>query len=215
MLSEFVTTDGEGPGGEPGHPHSGWVFPYHGPELEAYKAREIAEAGSMVLGQATYEQFAEAWPPRTGDIADRLNAIPKHVVSTTLTRPLEWNNATLLTGDLVQTLGELKQEEGGPILVHGSLALAQSLLQAELADDLRLMVLPVLVGGGRTIFPDAFETSAFTLTETDTVLPNVQAYTYTRGSEPGEGLTAGARAAATGSACLRASRSRRSACSRT
>jgi dihydrofolate reductase len=182
MISEFITLDGvvEAPGGEPGHPNTGWVFPYHGPELEQYKSREIHEAGSLLLGRVTYEGFAEAWPPRSGEIADRLNAMPKHVVSSTLTAPLAWNNSTLLSGDLVTAISELKQDEGGPILVHGSMALAQELLDADLVDDLRLMVFPVLVGGGLSIFPGTFRQSTFTLTASETVLPDVIVHTYSR-----------------------------------
>src|SRR5918993_4479356 len=122
MVSEFITLDGvvEAPGGEPGHPNTGWVFDYHGPDLEQYKLGEINEAGAMLLGRVTYEGFAEAWPPRTGPIADRLNSMPKFVASTTLTAPLEWSNSTLLDGDVADAVDELKQSDDGPILVHGS-----------------------------------------------------------------------------------------------
>ena len=182
MVSEFITLDGvvEAPGGEPGHPNTGWVFDYHGPALERYKAQELREAESMLLGRVTYEGFAEAWPPRTGEIADRLNAMPKHVVSSTLAPPLAWSNSTLLTGDAATAVAELKRGEGGPILVHGSATLARSLLEAGLVDDLRLMIFPVMVGGGGGIFPGAFRTSAFTLAESETVLPDVLALTYRR-----------------------------------
>jgi dihydrofolate reductase len=182
MVSEFITLDGvvEAPGGEPSHPHTGWVFDYHGPELERYKAQEVREAESMLLGRVTYEGFAEAWPSRDGEIADLLNSMPKHVVSSTLTTPLAWANSTLLTGDLATAITRLKQGDGGPILVHGSATLAQGLLEANLVDDLRLMVFPVLVGGGRGIFPRSFQKSTFTLTKSETVLPNVVALTYTR-----------------------------------
>jgi hypothetical protein len=103
MVSEFITLDGvvEAPGGEPSHPHTGWVFDYHVPELERYKAQELRDAESMLLGRVTYEGFAEAWPPRDGEIADLLNSMPKHVVSSTLTTPLAWSNSTLLGGDLL------------------------------------------------------------------------------------------------------------------
>ena len=182
MVSEFITLDGvvEAPGGEEGHPNTGWVFPYHGPELERYKAREVREAGSLLLGRVTYEGFAEAWPPREGEIADALNTMPKHVVSSTLTAPLEWSNSTLLTGDPASAVADLKRGDGGPILVHGSATLARGLLEAGLVDDLRLMVFPVLVGGGVGIFPGGFQLSAFTLAASETVLPNVIALTYAR-----------------------------------
>jgi dihydrofolate reductase len=182
MVSEFVSLDGvaEAPGGEPGHPNTGWVFPYHGPELEQYKLDEINEAGAMLLGRVTYEGFAEAWPPRRGPLADRLNAMPKYVASRTLTGPLGWAHSTLLTGDLVEAIGHLKHDDGGPILVHGSLALSRSLLEASLVDDLRLMIFPVTVGGGRTIYPDDFLKATFTLTTSEVVLRDVIALTYQR-----------------------------------
>jgi dihydrofolate reductase len=182
MVSEFISLDGvvEAPGGEPGHPNTGWVFDYHGPELEAYKLDEINSASALLLGRVTYEGFAEAWPPRTGPIADRLNSMPKHVASRTLTAPLEWSNSTLLDGDLAGSVNELKQGNGGPVLVHGSGTLARSLLEAGLVDDLRLMIFPVMVGGGRTIFPGDFQKSTFTLATSEVVLPNVITLTYER-----------------------------------
>jgi dihydrofolate reductase len=182
MVSEFITIDGvaEAPGGEPGHPHTGWVFPYHGPELLRYKSQEVRDAGSLLLGRVTFEGFAEAWPPRQGEIADRLNSMPKQVISTTAAGPLEWDNTTLLEGDLITAVAGLKEGEGGPILVHGSMTLAQGLLEAGLVDDLRLMVFPVVVGGGRSIFPAGFQLSSFTLGSTETVLPSVLVHTYAR-----------------------------------
>jgi dihydrofolate reductase len=184
MVSEFITLDGvvEAPGGEPGHPHTGWVFEYSGPELERYKLHELRNAESMLLGRVTYEGFAAAWPSRDGEIADLLNSMPKHVVSSTLTAPLAWSNSTLLAGDLASAIAELKRGDGGPILVHGSATLVHGLLAANLVDDLRLMLFPVLVGGGRGIFPGSFQRSAFTLVDSETVLPNVVALTYARRS---------------------------------
>jgi dihydrofolate reductase len=182
VVSEFITIDGvvEAPGGEPGHPHTGWVFPYHGPELEQHKTREIFDAGSLLLGRVTYEGFAEAWPPRDGEIADRLNTMPKHVVSSTLTAPLAWSNSTLLTGELTAAIRALKQGGDGPILVHGSGTLVRALLDADLVDELRLMVFPVLVGGGQRPFPSSLHKSTFTLAGSSTVLPGVLEHTYTR-----------------------------------
>jgi dihydrofolate reductase len=182
MVSEFVTLDGviEAPGGEPSHPYTGWVFPFHGPELERYKLEELRGAESMLLGRVTYEGFAETWPPRRGEIADRLNAMPKHVVSSTLTSPLAWSNSTRLTGDLATAVGELKRGDGGPILVHGSGTLVRGLLEADLVDDLRLMLFPVSVGGGQSLFPGRFKKSTFRLAGTEAVLPDVVALTYTR-----------------------------------
>jgi dihydrofolate reductase len=182
MVSEFITLDGvvEAPGGEPSHPNTGWVFDYHRPELEDYKLHELRQAESMLLGRVTYAGFAEAWPSRDGEIADLLNSMPKHVVSSRLATPLAWSNSTLLVGDLATAITDLKRGDGGPILVHGSATLVRGLLEANLVDDLRLMVFPVLVGGGKGIFPQSFQKSTFTLVESETVLPNVVALTYTR-----------------------------------
>ena len=182
MVSEFMSLDGvaEAPGGEPGHPNTGWVFPYHGDALIEYKTAEMREAGALLLGRVTYESFADAWPDRAGDIADLINGIPKYVVSATLETPLAWNNSTLLEGDFVESITALKQQDGGPIMVHGGMALTQSLLAADLVDNLRLMIFPVTVGGGRSIYPDGFQQSAFTLASVETVLPNVICLTYSR-----------------------------------
>jgi dihydrofolate reductase len=133
---------------------------------------------SLAWRRPDYEGFAEAWPGRTGDIADRMNSIPKYVVSTTLAAPLAWSNSTLLEGELVEAITALKQQDGGPLMVHGSMALTQSLLAANLVDVLRVMIFPVTVGGGRSIYPDGFQQSTFTLTSVETVLSNVIALTY-------------------------------------
>jgi dihydrofolate reductase len=158
VVSEFVSIDGvmEAPGGEPGYAHSGWVFPYSDtPEFGKFKLDEILEAESLLLGRVTYESFAGAWPERTDDVgfADKINAMPKHVVSKTLPS-LEWNNSSLLEGDVVSAVSGLKQGEGGPILVNGSIQLVHTLYSQDLVDEYRLMVFPVVLGSGRRMFPD-------------------------------------------------------------
>jgi dihydrofolate reductase len=99
VVTEFVTLDGvmEAPGGEPTHPHTGWVFDFMGPEQQQYKLNEVLEAGSHLLGRVTYESFAGAWPEREGEFADKMNSMPKYVASSTLEEPLEWNNSTSST----------------------------------------------------------------------------------------------------------------------
>src|SRR5215211_222620 len=121
IVTEFITLDGviEAPGGEPGHPHTGWAGDAFGPEQLQYKLDEVLEAEALLLGRVTYEGFAQAWAPREGPFADKMNAMPKHVASTTLT-VLDWNNSTLLAGDVPTAVAELKQGDGGPILVLGS-----------------------------------------------------------------------------------------------
>ncbi len=154
IVSEFVTLDGvmEAPGGEPTHPHTGWVGDAFGPEHEQYKFEEVLEAGSLLLGRTTYESFAGAWPTYTGPMAEKMNAMPKHVVSTTLAEP-QWNS-TVIDGDVSAAVGALKGAEGGPILVNGSATLVHTLLLDGLVDTLRLMVFPVSIGAGLRVFPD-------------------------------------------------------------
>jgi dihydrofolate reductase len=168
IVTEFVTLDGimEAPGGEPSHPHSGWVFDFIGPEQEQYKFEETAEAESQLLGRVTYEGFAEAWPKRSGEFADKFNSMPKHVVSSTLSEPLEWNNSTLIKGDLAEEVGKLKEGDGGPILVAGSCTLVQALIEQDLVDELRLMVFPVMIGGGKRAFPESGQKKSFKLADT-------------------------------------------------
>lgn len=154
IVTEFITLDGvvEAPGGEPTHPHSGWTFPYGTDDLYAYKLAETLEAESLLLGRVTYEGFAAAWPARDGEFADKMNSMPKHVV-TGSEAELGWN-AVPLRGDVRQNVTDLRNGEGGPILVAGSATLVRALLGYGLVDELRLMVFPVLIGGGRSIYPD-------------------------------------------------------------
>jgi dihydrofolate reductase len=180
IVSEFVTLDGvmEAPGGEPGHPHSGWVFDYMSPEQERYKLDETLEAESLLLGRVTYEGFAAAWPDRGGEFADKMNSMPKHVVSSTLSEPLEWSNTTALRGDAAGEVAKLKEGDGGPILVAGSCTLLHSLLENDLVDELRLMVFPVLVGGGKRLFPDSRQKKPLALTGTRVFESGVAVHTY-------------------------------------
>ena len=154
VVTEFISLDGvvEAPGGEPTHPQTGWTVPHGTPELYEYKLRETMEAESLLLGRVTYEGFAAAWPEREGAFADKMNAMPKDVATTTLTE-LGWN-ARPLSGDVAGAVAELKKGDGGPILVAGSATLVRALLAARLVDELRLLVYPVAIGGGKRIFPD-------------------------------------------------------------
>jgi len=180
VVTEFVTLDGvmEAPGGEPTHPHSGWVFDFMSPEQEQYKLEEALEAGSHLLGRVTYQSFAAAWPEREGEFADKINSMPKYVVSSTLEDPLEWNNSTLIKGDIVEEVGKLKEQDGGPILVAGSATLVHSLIENDLVDELRLMVFPVMIGGGKRPFPDSQQKKPFRLIHTKTFGSGVAVHTY-------------------------------------
>jgi dihydrofolate reductase len=166
IVTEFISLDGvvEAPGGEPTHPNAGWTMAYGDPDLFAFKMKETMEAESLLLGRITYEGFAAAWPGRAGEpFADKMNAMRKHVVTTTLSE-LSWN-ATPLTGDIVAAVNELKKGDGGPILVAGSATLVRLLLAEHLVDELRLLVFPVMIGGGLRIFSDDRQKLAFELIE--------------------------------------------------
>jgi dihydrofolate reductase len=179
IVSEFVTLDGvmEAPGGEPTHPHAGWVLDFHSPEQERFKLQETLEADSLLLGRVTYDGLSAAWPQRTGAFADKLNAMPKFVVSSTLRDPA-WQNTTVLDGDVVESVAELKQGDGGPILVVGSRTLVHTLLANGLVDELRLMVFPVALGGGIRVFPDSADKLAFELVQTTPFPTGVVNHTY-------------------------------------
>lgn len=166
IVTEFVTLDGriEAPGGEPTHPHTGWTMEFGVPELYAFKLRETLEAESLLLGRTTFEGFAAAWPERDGEFADKMNAMPKHVVSTTLTGDIGWN-ASVLEGDVPTAVGRLKEGAGGPILVAGSGTLVHTLLRAGLVDELRLLTFPVTIGSGLALFPESPDRVAYDLVE--------------------------------------------------
>jgi dihydrofolate reductase len=181
IVTEFMTLDGvmEDPGGEKTHPHSGWVFEYMGPEQDQYKLTETLEAESQLLGRVTYEGFAAAWPQREGPFADKFNSMPKYVVSSTLSEPLEWENSTLIDGaEHVERIGELKGRDGGPILVAGSATLVKSLIENDLVDELRLMVFPLMIGGGKRPFPESQQKHPFRLADSTTFETGVAVYSY-------------------------------------
>ena len=179
IVSEFVTLDGvmEAPGGEEGHPHSGWVFDFMGPDQERYKLDETLEAETLLLGRVTYEGFAAAWPDRGGEFADKMNGMPKVVASTTLA-DLEWNNSTLIEGDVADGVAKLRERDGGPILVAGSRTLVHTLIAHGLVDEYRLMVFPVLVGGGARLFPETPNKTTLELAGTQTFASGVVVHTY-------------------------------------
>lgn len=177
IVSEFVTLDGvmEAPGGEEGHPHSGWVFDFVSPEQEQYKLDEVVESEALLLGRVTYEGFAGAWPQRGGPFADKMNNMPKYVVSTTLEDP-DWNNTSVM-GD-VEEVRELKESDGGPVLVAGSRTLVHGLMEQGFVDELRLMIFPVVLGGGARLFPETPEKTPMKLADSRTFDSGVVVQTY-------------------------------------
>ena len=182
VVTEYVTLDGvmEAPGGEEGHPHTGWVFDFHDSELETFKLDETLAVDAHLLGRVTYEGFAEAWPSRSGPLADKINSMPKYVASTTLKEPLEWNNSTVLQGDVPAAVTKLKKQDGGDILVAGSRTLVHTLLEHDLVDELRLMVFPVVLGSGGRVFPDTPDKTVLKLVDTKQFDSGVMVHTYQR-----------------------------------
>jgi dihydrofolate reductase len=159
VVTEFITLDGviEDPGGAEGG-RGGWAFRYEaGPDSEAFKFDELRASDAQLLGRVTYEGFAKAWPTmEAGEFGEKMNAMPKYVVSRTLGDP-EWNNTTVLQGDLASDVRWLKQEYDGDILVAGSAQLVQALFANDLVDELHLIVYPVVLGGGKRLFTEGAE----------------------------------------------------------
>lgn len=179
IVSEFVSLDGvmEAPGGEEGHPHSGWVFDFMSPEQERFKLDEVLASEALLLGRVTCEGFAAEWPARGGEFADKMNGMPKFVASTTLT-DLDWNNSALIRGDVPEAVAKLKEEEGGPILVAGSRTLVQTLMRHGLVDEYRLMIFPVVLGTGDRLFPETTDKMVLKLGATQTFDSGVVVHTY-------------------------------------
>jgi dihydrofolate reductase len=165
IVTEFMTLDGvvEAPGGnETVHPHGGWQPKYRTPEGGKYKMDELAGVDALLLGKTTYEHFAAYWPGQTGGgFADRMNQLPKYVVSRNLQK-VEWNNSHILR-DVAKDVAALKETDGGDILVYGSATLAKALLHHDLIDELRLLVCPLSIGGGLRLFDDNRELKKFGL----------------------------------------------------
>jgi dihydrofolate reductase len=157
VVTEFVTVDGvfEDPGGSEDFERGGWAFEFErGEDGDKFKYDETMEAEAQLLGRKTYEAFAESWPSRTGEFADKFNSMPKYVVSKTLKDP-EWQNSTVIDGDdPAAEIRKLKEEIDGPIVVAGGAKLVKFLLDEDLVDELRLMVFPVVLGKGRRLFLD-------------------------------------------------------------
>jgi dihydrofolate reductase len=174
-VTEFISLDGviEAPGGEEGYRHAGWTFDIESdPAMYEFKGEETFGTDTLLLGRTTYEGFAAAWPERDGEFADKFNTMEKVVVSTTLEDPA-WTNTTVVRD--LDAVRALKEGDGGPIGVHGSATLAQSLHRAGLVDQWNLMVFPVVLGSGKRLFPtDAEDKVKLILRESRTYANGVQ-----------------------------------------
>jgi dihydrofolate reductase len=164
IVQEWMTLDGvvQAPGATDedtrgGFAHGGWHLPYFDELAMKWVLENMRGAGGFLLGRRTYEGFAAHWPNASEEeqpLAQPLNTRPKYVASRTLSEPLEWQNSTLLKGDLVEAVAALKRQDGDDVLVIGSTVLVQTLVEHGLVDELRLMVDPLVVGGGRRLFRD-------------------------------------------------------------
>jgi dihydrofolate reductase len=173
VISENVTLDGvvQDPAGAEGFERGGWVGRIG--EQGRTEAAEVVldealRAEAQLFGRRTYEFLAARWPSRSGELADRLNAIPKYVVSSTLKDP-DWNNSTVLPGDVVEEVSTLKEQLNGEIVVAGSIRLVRTLMENDLVDELRLMIYPVVLGAGERLFGETNDQRPFRLVETRTV----------------------------------------------
>jgi dihydrofolate reductase len=185
VVTEFVSLDGvmEAPGGGEEYEHGGWSFEIErGEEGDKFKLDEALEADALLLGRRTYEGFAAAWPSREGEFADKFNNMPKYVVSSTLDEP-EWNNSTVLKGDVVEEVSKLRQGQDGDIVVHGSAQLVQTLVEHDLVDELRLMVFPVVLGSGKRLFGETSDKKRLRLADSKTVGDGVTILIYEPGGE--------------------------------
>ncbi len=183
VVTEFVSLDGvmEAPGGEPDFKYPGWTFEFdRGDDGNQFKLDETRSADALLIGRKTYESFAGAWPNREGEFAEKFNAMPKFVVSTTLKDP-DWNNTTVLdSGDATAQVRTLKAQFDGELQVPGSHRLVQELVAGDLVDQVNLMVFPVILGTGKKAFEETPERRNLRLTDSKAVGDGVLVLTYER-----------------------------------
>jgi dihydrofolate reductase len=180
IVTEFMSLDGviEAPGGGEDYKHGGWSFEVNrGAEGDQFKLDETLSSDALLLGRVTYEGFAEAWPSRDGEFADKLNSMPKYVVSSTLTDP-QWTNSTVLNGDVASEVAKLKEQRDGDIVVHGSPQLVQALVEHDLVDEFHLMVFPVVLGSGKRLFGETSDKKTLRLVDSRIVGDGVAILIY-------------------------------------
>ena len=182
VITEFISLDGvvEDPGGSEDFKYGGWSFELsRGDEGDKFKLDETMGSDALLLGRKTYEGFADAWPKRDGEFADKFNNMPKYVVSSTLTDP-EWTNSIVIDGDLADAVSKIRAEHEGDIVVHGSAQLSQALLEQDLVDELRLMVYPVVLGAGKRLFGETSDKKTLKLVESQPVGDGIVILVYGR-----------------------------------
>ncbi len=180
VVSENVTLDGviQDPAGDEGFRVGGWVgLIGNSPQLAKLALDEALAAGAFLLGRRSYEWLAARWPSRAGELADRLNSLPKYVVSSTLEHPA-WNNSTVLTGDVLNEVSTLKQQIHGDIVIAGSFQLVHTLIEQDLVDELRLKIFPVALGAGKRLFGQTSDKKPMRLLGTQTLEGGIAYLTY-------------------------------------
>ena len=187
IVNEFISLDGvtQAPGSpdedrEGGFAHGGWQIPYFDQVFGEVAAEGIAEAGAYLFGRKTYQIMAAFWPTQPDDdmFAATLNGLPKYVASTTLSEPLEWQNSTLLQGDVAKAVTELKEQDGGNIVVLGSGELVQTMMENDLVDEFGLMIHPIVLGSGKLLFKDGSPKRPLRLTRSTTSSTGVVIASY-------------------------------------
>lgn len=181
IATEYVTLDGvmEDPGGNKETGRDSWSFPFWNDEAAKYKFDELFASGALLLGRITYQGFAKAWPNMTDEagFADRMNGLPKYVVTRTLDR-LEWNNSSPIRGDIPAEISKLKEQPGKDILLAGSAELFHTLMQHDLIDEYRLMLHPIVVGNGKRLFKDGTDLKTLKLVDTKPFSTGIVILTY-------------------------------------
>jgi dihydrofolate reductase len=180
VVSDNVSLDGviQDPAGDEGFERGGWVgLIKDRPGVNKLALDDALGAEALLLGRRSYEWFAGRWPSRSGELADRLNSMPKYVVSSTLHEP-DWNNSTVLEGDAANEVSTLKQELDGDILVPASFQLVRTLMEHDLVDELRLKIYPVVLGDGKRLFGETSDKKPMRLVDTKTIDGDVAFLTY-------------------------------------
>ena len=182
VVTTNVSLDGvvQDPDGQEGFRLGGWFAQFGGKDLEGWtevETDEALQAEAMLLGRKSDEWFATRWQDRTGEWADRLNSLPKYVVSSTLSEP-KWSNSTLLQGDVVKEVSRLKQEIGGEILIYASYQLVQSLIEHGLVDEFRIVIFPVVLGAGKRLFGESSDKTPLRFVRAQTIGEGLSLLTY-------------------------------------
>ena len=182
VVSENVSLDGviQDPAGDEGFPRGGWVgLIKDRPELAKLALDEALRSEAMLMGRRTYEWFAARWPSRSGELADRLNSLPKYVVSSTLEDPA-WNNSTIFKGDVLDEVSKLRHQFTGDVVIPASIRIVRTLIEHDLVDEMRLKVFPVVLGGGQRLFAETSGAKPMRLVDARTLDGDTAFLTYVR-----------------------------------